>query len=524
VNIVVSIQMKQMEIKNICVIGAGISGLVAAKTFLEEGYEVTVFEKQKELGGVWESSRTYAELTTQSPRDKYAFTDYPMPKSYPEWPKAYHIRDYLKSYAQHFGVMPKIKFETEVTKVERSSKKESWIISVDFKQDNLVKRKKKFEFDFVVVCNGIFNIPKIPYFPGKDDFINSGGKLLHSTHFTDSSLIQGKKVVIVGFGKSATDIATLCANLASKCTLVVRNISWMVPRYLLGFINYKYVLMTPFAEAFFPYRVLKGIEKRLHTFGKPFVSVFWHIIQLILRLQFRLDNCGMVPKKPLSKSITCTGLLAPNRFYQYLRNDKIRVYNTEIAKFLTDGIELLNGKRLKADVVIFATGFRQEVKFLEKKYQQFLIDKNNNFHLYRHLIHPDIPQMGFIGYNSSFFCQLTSEVGSWWLVDYLKGRLILPSRSQMLSHMDTDWNWKKSQSLSGRDSGTCIAPFHFHYLEELMQDMGDIHNAKGWKKILEILTPINESVYKIRRQKLKAEKHLPSEYLEKINSAETSIV
>lgn len=53
-----------MEIKQICVIGAGISGLVTAKTFIEEGYDVTVFEKQKGLGGVWEKSRTYPELTT----------------------------------------------------------------------------------------------------------------------------------------------------------------------------------------------------------------------------------------------------------------------------------------------------------------------------------------------------------------------------------------------------------------------------------------------------------------------------
>ncbi|MGB3559114.1 MAG: FAD-dependent oxidoreductase, partial [Geitlerinemataceae cyanobacterium] len=77
-----------MKVNTVCVIGAGVSGLASAKVFLEEGYDITVFEKQKGLGGVWEKSRTYPGLTTQSPRDTYAFPDYPMPVSYPEWPSA----------------------------------------------------------------------------------------------------------------------------------------------------------------------------------------------------------------------------------------------------------------------------------------------------------------------------------------------------------------------------------------------------------------------------------------------------
>ncbi|XHR82314.1 MAG: hypothetical protein ACFKPT_29815 [Gloeotrichia echinulata GP01] len=70
-----------------------------AKTFLEEGYDVTVFEKKLGLGGVWEKSRSYPELTSQSTADTYGFCDYPMPKSYPDWPSAEQIRNYLESYA-----------------------------------------------------------------------------------------------------------------------------------------------------------------------------------------------------------------------------------------------------------------------------------------------------------------------------------------------------------------------------------------------------------------------------------------
>lgn len=498
-----------MNIENICIIGAGISGLVAAKTFLEEGYKVTVFEKQKGLGGVWESSRTYIGLTTQSPRDKYAFTDYPMPASYPEWPTAKQMRDYLQSYAQHFGVLPKIRFNTEVTKVERDSNGESWIVSVGLNKSNrrIIEQEK---YDFVIVCNGIFNIPNIPNLPGQKQFIDGGGKLLHSTQIKDISLIQDKRIVVVGFGKSAIDIAILGATSASKCILLVRKIKWMIPRFFLGIINNKYVLMSPLAESLFPYRKLHGMEKLLHTFGKPFLSLFWKIIEIILSLQSRLNYCDMLPTKPLNESVNCTSLVAPQNFYKYVRSNKIKVVKSEISSFYSSGVELTDGERLQADVVVFGTGYHQEMKFLEDKYRRLLIDDLGNFHLYRNLIHPDIPQMGFVGYNSSWFCQLTSEIGSWWLVDYVKKQLILPSRLEMIKQIDKNFYWRQSQSFLDKDNGTCVAPFHFHYLEELMQDMGDSIHGQRWNEILNIFMPINPRIYNNRRQKLKTKHYLSS--------------
>jgi dimethylaniline monooxygenase (N-oxide forming) len=54
------------HIKTIGIIGAGFSGLVTAKTCLEYGYEVKMFEKETELGGVWSSSRRYPGVTQQN--------------------------------------------------------------------------------------------------------------------------------------------------------------------------------------------------------------------------------------------------------------------------------------------------------------------------------------------------------------------------------------------------------------------------------------------------------------------------
>ncbi|MGB3654325.1 MAG: FAD-dependent oxidoreductase, partial [Rivularia sp. (in: cyanobacteria)] len=256
-----------MSIKKICVIGAGISGLVAAKTFLEDDFEVTVFEKKPELGGVWEESRAYPDVKTQNSRHTYCFTDYPMPEDYPEWPSGEQVRRYLQSYADNFGVSERIYFQTEVIDISRKTgEKEVWVVSIK-KGDRQIE--EKHEFDFVLICNGVLNIPKIPTFPGKEEFIAAGGKILHSSQCNNPSLVKDKQVVVVGFGKSACDIATFAANNAKDSTLLFRRAFWKIPKFFFNKIHFEDILMTRFSEIWLPYRKNKGIEKALHTVGKP---------------------------------------------------------------------------------------------------------------------------------------------------------------------------------------------------------------------------------------------------------------
>ncbi len=500
-----------MRIEHICIIGAGVSGLVAAKTFLEEGYTVTVFEKKQGLGGVWEKSRTYPGLTTQNPRDLYAFSDYPMPASYPEWPTGEQVRNYLESYAQHFGVVERIQFNAEVTQVEKKTRGTGWFVTVNFKSDRSWEwREQKYEFDFVLVCNGTYSIPKVPNLFGIETFTAFGGKVLHSTEFNDISLLEGKACLVVGFGKSATDIATIAATLAKKCTLVFRQASWKFPRFFLGIVNVKYILLTRFAEAWFPYRYLQGVEWALHTMGKPLVWAFWRTQEMLLRLQFRLDACGMLPDKPINKSVDCASGIAPEGFYKYVRTGKIRAIKTHIARFLPDGVDLANGEQLQVEVVIFGTGFRQDIPFLEEKYRRLVMDERGNFHLYRNLIHPDIPEMGFVGYNSSFFCQLTSEIGARWLVQLVKGDLILPSLSSIHKEMEAEWHWKQTGLPADLVSGTCVAPFHIHHLEQLTHDMDVRSHNQGWKRIATMMMPVDPSAYQSIRQELQSRKQSSS--------------
>ncbi len=494
-----------MEIKRVCVIGAGISGLVAAKTFIEDGYQVTVFEKKSQIGGVWEDSRNYSELTTHNPRDTYCFTDYPFPQEYPEFPTAEQMRNYLQSYADSFGVTERIFFQTEVTNIYRKiGNKIIWVVEVNAKDEKENRIGKKiYDFDFVLICNGVFNLSKIPKLANRSEFESGGGKILHSSQLNDLSILDNKKVIVVGFGKSATEISVIAATRASSCTLIFRRALWKIPKYLFNTIHYQQIFFTRFAEIWLLYLRPVGIEKLLHYFGKPLVWVFWRIQEMIVRWKFGLKNHKLIPKESMDSMLNYTANLVTDYFYKYVRTGKIDTRKAEISNFLSGGLELNSGETLAADIVIFGTGFRQDISFLEKKYRHWIVDEEGNFHLYRHMIHPDIPNLGFLGYNSSIFCQLTSEVGSWWLSQYCKGRLFLPSQSQMYKAMHINFHWSKKNLSNSLAYGICVSPFNFHYLENLIEDMGfNIYGIKS-KYIQNITNIVKPSAYNCIRRVLR---------------------
>src|SRR6202142_4526817 len=143
--------------KNVCIIGAGVAGLAAAKAFDARGHKVTILERSGDLGGVWEPARSYPEVQTQSPKDLYRYTDKPMPDSYPEWPKGPQVHAYLTEYARENGLMPKMRFNSSVVGMaRRSSPLPGWVVEIKTADGGVTRE----EFDFVAVCTGQFNEPE----------------------------------------------------------------------------------------------------------------------------------------------------------------------------------------------------------------------------------------------------------------------------------------------------------------------------------------------------------------------------
>lgn len=484
----------------IAIVGAGISGLVTARTLMDDGLEVTVLEKEDEVGGVWARARRYPGVATQNPRDTYAFSDFPMPATYPDWPSGEQVQAYLAAYADRHGVVPRVRLRTRVTEVTpRADGREGWRVRTTDADGRVEAR----DFDWLVVANGVFCAPSVPELPGRAAFEAAGGQVLHTSELHDTACAEGKQVVVAGFGKSAADVGAALAEKARSATLVYRHALWKMPQRFFGRVHLKYVLTTRFSESLFRWRKPRGIERVLHTAGRPVVWLFWRAIERHLRRTFALDRHGLVPDAPIERLVGCSLSLASNGFYDRVADGSLRTARGEVARFVDGGVKLADGTRIDAELVVFGTGFRQEAPFLPDWVQGRIRNADGDFRLHRNILPIDVPRLAFIGYNSSLYSQLTSEVGARWLAEHVHGRIALPSQHDMAGEIDARLAWMRAERAAGPASGTCLIPFNFHYINGLLRDM----NARTWRtrnRLREALMPVDPSLYADLAEELRA--------------------
>ena len=486
--------MKTTNPQKVCVLGAGISGLVTAKTFYGRGHHVTVYERSHDLGGVWELSRSYPGIQTQTPRDLYSFSDLPMPKEFPEWPQGKQVHQYLTQYADHFKIRPLIRFNTVVQAITRRADGQAgWDVTTVTANGQTHTEA----FDFVAVCNGTFSDPNDIQHPGREEFLAAGGQIMHSSQYTDPAQIKGKRVVVLGFSKSATDVAVNAVQEgAAEVSIVYRKPAWKIPYFFGNALNFKNILYSRAAEGLFPaYRPSSG-ERLMGTLSKPMVWLNWRMLESLLKFQFGLKQCDMVPKEPIESQISCSLSIETPGFYKMVREGVIKASRGTIKEYHGQNVVLTNGQRITADVVIMAIGWARKIPFFSAELQAKLTSQDGLVRLYRSLVSPDLPQMGFVGYNTSFATTLTSEIGANWLVQFMEGKLAnQPTTAEMHREMDEMLAWRRTERpIASEYSGLCVAPYHYRYLDSLMKDMGAKH--KLGNPLQANLAPINPAVYK----------------------------
>ncbi|MDC3983277.1 flavin-containing monooxygenase [Polyangium jinanense] len=501
------------------IIGGGLSGLVAAKTFLRGGFEVTVFEKEDEVGGVWARSRRYPGLQTQNARDTYAFSDFPMPSHYPEWPEGAQVQAYLASYADHFGVTPRVRLRTQVGEIRR---RDGGGFVVDTRPVGApASERNTHTFDQVIISSGLFSLPHIPAIPGREAFEANGGRVLHTTAFHDTSVVRGKRVVVVGFSKSACDVASVAVEPAREVTLVHRSTAWKAPRFLFGVVPTKYLLLNRFSEMFFLHPRAEGFERAMHEKAFGFVAWYWNQVMGALDMDLGLTKTGLRPEAPLS-DVGCSLNMAPVGFYEAAQRGALKLHRGEIARFHEGAVETSDGKRIPADVVIFGTGFRQEFPFLEPSLQRIVQDEEGTFRLYRGLYHPDVPGLGFCGFINSLYSQLTSEVGARWLCELFRGRMKLPPREEVIARIDEHLAFRKRERPDAFTGGACIVPWNFHYIDDLCRDMGARVRRLPQNPFREFLLPVDPSLYADLEEELDARAREARDRDEACRTPETS--
>ena len=477
--------------RRVCVIGAGISGLVAAKVLRARGYDVTAVEKSGDLGGVWEPARSYPGVQTQTPRDLYCFSDFPMPAEYPEWPSGAQMHAYLGAYAQHFGLRPCIRFQTEVLSLSRQPGAPGWLVTLRG-ADAAVGTER---FDLVVVATGQFSRPRTLHLPGEDAFVAAGGSILHSSQYGDGAAAKGRDVAVVGFSKSATDIAMgALAESARTVSVIYRRASWKIPYFFGGVVNFKSILYCRAAEAMFMPWAPSRAGRLARRLAAPAIWANWRALEALLRLQFGLKKAGLRPEGRIEDSIHCATSIETPGFYKAVRDGRIRAVKGNVSGY-APGSVLVDGAPVAADRVVLAVGWSQELPFLDADTRAKLVEPDGQYRLHRLMVNPDLPGLGFVGFNSSFASALSAELGAHWLARFFEGKLRRqPTEADMRAGIARALEWRRrDRQVAQTYGGLCIAPFHHAHFDELMADMGA--RTKPANLLAAHLAPISPKAY-----------------------------
>jgi glycine/D-amino acid oxidase-like deaminating enzyme len=474
------------------IVGAGVAGLVTAKVLDRVGHEVVVFDRTPDVGGVWSAARRYPGVTTQSPRDTYALSDFPMPRTYPEWPSGEQVQRYLADYAAHFGVDERLRLNTEVLQAVPDAG--GWLLTVRGPAGETTER-----FDHLVVANGVFSEPFVPEFDGAADFRAAGGDLRPAAGFGDVEDARDKHVVVVGYGKTACDIAQEASGVAAHTAVIARQLLWKVPRKVGGVLNFKHLLLTRMGEALFRWQHLGGMERFLHGPGDGLRKRMLNSVGSLTARQYRWAELDLLPAGTIEDIVKNAIGLVTDGFYEGVAAGRIAVHRDRTIKRLLekDGAphaELSDGTVLRADLVVCATGYRQSLPFLDDELVARLRDERGNFRLYRQ-IHPvDVARLSFAGYNSSFFSPLNAETAALWIAAQLSGSLELPSADAMREQVAARIAFMDGATGGHHCHGTKIIPFSLHNVDEVLDDLG--LNLGRATRIKQWLNPVDPASYR----------------------------
>ncbi|MBE1876018.1 flavin-containing monooxygenase [Myceligenerans pegani] len=481
----------------IAVVGAGFAGLATAKVLKELGHEVTIYEKAPDVGGVWSVTRRYTGLRTQNNRDSYAFSDLPMPKEYPEWPTGTQVQAYLEQYVRTFGLKPTLRLSTEVVRAEPTPEQDGWLVTA---RPSGAPLRAPERFDHLVVANGIFSDPVLPRYEGYPDLVRAGGRLIASSQLNDVGSVRGKHVVVVGYGKSACDVAAEIGEVAASTTVVARHLLWKMPKKIGNVLNMKYLLLNRLGENLFRYQTQEtGMERFLHGAGNPVRQGMIDSLGAFVTAQLGLKKLGLVPHGEFSDIASSTISLSTDGFYEQIAAGTITVHrDAEIARFVVgdDGqpvAELTDGATVRADVVVCGTGFHQRIPFLDDSISKRLQDEDGNFEFWHQILPHDVPNLTFAGYNSSLFSPLSAEVGALWIGAYLAGVIELPPLEERRAAVAERVRWMKERTKGKHARGTNVIPFSMHNIDETLSDIG-IDVSRG-TKIKQWLLPLDPGDY-----------------------------
>lgn len=478
----------------VAVVGAGFSGLVAARVLVEVGFDVVVYEKDADVGGVWSASRHYPGLSTQNDKMTYAYSELAMPSSYPEFPAGPQIRKYLESYVDRFALAPLLHLGSEVTSADPGSSG-GWSLTVTGSDGCVLVDR----VDHLVVANGVYSQPRRPFWSGRGAYEAAGGTVVTATDLHDADVVRDRAVVVIGDGKTASDIAVALSEAAASTTVIARELRWKVPKLIAGRVRYQNLLLTRLGENLFRAHRLRGAERFLHGIGNPVRRRLLDGMRGVIARQLGLRQLGLVPASEFSDVASARAALVTDGFYPRVAEGSIRVLRDRSVVGLSavqghPTAVLSDGTTVSADVIVVAAGHDQQIPFLPAAVQAELVDDSGDFRLYRNVLPVTVADLTVLGYNQSFFSPLSAEMAAIWVASLLTGQHRLPPVADQEAEISQRLAWSRERTRGAHSSGANITPFSLHNIDDLLDDIGlnvgPAVRARQW------LLPVDPAAYR----------------------------
>lgn len=317
--------MSEERVERHLVIGAGFSGLGVAAAMARAGIAYDQVEADDDLGGNWKHG-VYENVHIISSRKTTEYKDWPMPADWPDFPSAAQMLTYLRGYADRWKLRAHLELSTRVTWVEPVGDG-TWRVTLTQGEASVVRR-----YGGVVVCNGHHWDRRWPSYPGAFT-----GTMIHAKDYKRPEQLAGQRVLVIGGGNSACDIACEAARTATAAHVSMRRGYWFMPKTMFG---------LPTAELLQPWLPVRVQRAIIKTMCRVIVGPYTRY------------GLAEPDHEPFEYHPTINGELL-----HYLRHGRITPH-PDVARWEGKDAVFTDGSRATFDLVVCATGYHVSLPFV----------------------------------------------------------------------------------------------------------------------------------------------------------------
>lgn len=344
-----SIRLKSDTPFHTIVIGSGFAGIGMAVALKKAGLgEFLILEKRHDVGGVWRDN-TYPGAACDVPSHLYSFSFEPNPNWSRVFAPQVEIHQYLQHCAKKYGLLPFIRFGSEVAKAQYHESLALWTVTLT--------TGEILHARFVITATGQLSRPVYPKLEGMDRF---EGHVCHSAHWDHSYDLKGKRVAVVGTGASAIQFVPAIAHQVGSLTVFQRSAAYILPRPDGAYAGWRKTLFNkaPWTMKLHRARIYSQYEGRAVGFTR-----IKALMDLAVGVPFRALLRRQVSDPALRARLTpdypigCKRILLSNEYLATMAKPNVKVVTEGIRNITSAGIETVDGQHHAVDAIVYGTGF-----------------------------------------------------------------------------------------------------------------------------------------------------------------------